>query len=123
MRYGNLDALMGQKTKPKQTQFKPISMPNKPNQPHFKLHPYRKKIFKPDNIKKHPYLFHWPVQPVRCDMRTSGKKVNTSIENINFQTTPEKDTIHPAHNEYFHHPFRMNKQGKQHREPASLIKE
>jgi len=56
-------------------------------------------------------------------MRTSGNKMNISIENINFQTIPEKDTIHPGHNEYFHHPFTMNKQGKRCRETVSLIKE
>ena len=31
MRYGNLDALMGAKTKPKQTQFKPNKANNKAN--------------------------------------------------------------------------------------------
>jgi hypothetical protein len=56
-------------------------------------------------------------------MRTSGKKLTTSIENMNFQTIPEKDTDHPGHNEYFHHPFRTYKQGKHYREPVSLIKE
>ena len=56
-------------------------------------------------------------------MSTSGNKVNTSIENINFQTIPEKDIVHPGHNEHLHHPFRMNKQGKHYREPVSLIKE
>jgi hypothetical protein len=49
--------------------------------------------------------------------------VNTSIENINLKNIPKKDTIHPGHNEYFHYPFRMNKQGKRCTEPASLIKE
>jgi hypothetical protein len=49
--------------------------------------------------------------------------VNTSIESIDFLTVPEKDTAHPSHSEYFQYPFRMNKQGKWQREPASLIKE
>ena len=77
----------------------------------FKQRIGRKKFFKPDNIKNN-ILSHCPAHPVRCDMRTSGKKENNSIENINFQNIPEKVNVQPGHNEYFHYPFRINKQGK-----------
>jgi len=56
-------------------------------------------------------------------MRTSGKKVINSIENINLKNIPEKDTVHPSHNKYCRHPFRLKKQGKCCTEPVSLIKE
>ena len=94
----------------------------KQNKLNLKLHPCRKKFSKPDNIKNN-ILSHYPAQPVRRDMRTSGNKMNISIENINFQTIHEKDTIHQGHNESFKHPFRVKKQGKCLRERVSLIKE
>jgi hypothetical protein len=56
-------------------------------------------------------------------MSTSEKKLNTSIENIDSQFIPEKDTLQPDHKEHFHYPFRMNKRGKCQRELVSLIKE
>jgi hypothetical protein len=84
--------------------------------------PAEKKFCDPDNIKNNIYRIA-PYKPVRRDMRTSVNKVSNSIENIIFQNIPEKDTVHAGHNEYFHYPFRINKQGKHYREPVSLIKE
>ncbi|MBL7144934.1 MAG: hypothetical protein ISS76_11930 [Phycisphaerae bacterium] len=88
----------------------------------FKQHTSRKNSLNRIILRK-LYLSHCPAQPLPRDMRTSGNKMNINIENINFQTIPEKDTIHTGRNEYFNHPFRTNKQGKRSREPASLIKE
>jgi len=82
----------------------------------------QKKFFKTDNIKNN-ILSHCHAKPGRRDMSTSGNKMNTSIENSDFQAIPEKDTVHPGNNEYLHYPFRMNKQGKCCLQHASLIKE
>ena len=59
-----------------------------------------------DNIKKN--ISHIPCRNIfNRVMRTSGNKMINSIENIKIKNIPEKDTIHPGHNKYLKHPFRM----------------